>query len=232
MTTAETTEEALRARIAILAAAKARLEMRQTVVDALTNVHGVHDTIMTILNMVMEMHGSTNIVCYYRGGQGWRSLDIHGREEELHSPMEVVGLARVLRERKQVDIDSEYDLPALPEGPDFTERGVRTSCVPMCVGDEVVGVLEFQDRLVFTENIDDDLGLLLRHGALVLQNELYNLREIRRAYSELEQVFQTVPSGLGTIDVAGSLCQVNRALATMVGRSESTLIGQIGRAHV
>ncbi len=173
----------LQRRLSKLAADKSSLQLAVYLMEKLSAVSGLNETVDGMLRAVLEVIGGTRLLLYYWvDGQVYRADALGHRDplEAIEDPL----VLQVMRDRVLVEVDADFTETQMT-----TKRfaQAKTWVFPMLVGSELIGVFQMEGTPVAPSELKEALPTFFRHAALVLKNEIVGHSRLRKAYVELEK---------------------------------------------
>jgi signal transduction histidine kinase len=174
----------LQRRLTRLARDKAHLQVITHMMGKLGAAAGVEDVVQSLLQGLMEHIGGTNLVLWYRSGEGFAVADVLGRRERCREIDDPVA-------RQALEAGAFIEVETDPAGTGLAAPGVsRTSTwlFPLAVGAEVLGVLRMEGMQLAAAELKPVLPSFFGFAALVLKSGLQGESRLLRANRELERV--------------------------------------------
>ncbi len=185
----------LRRRLRQLAEEKSRLQLMADLMARLHTAPGLDDTVHSMLGLVAETIGGSNLAVYYRVDEALFRVDALGGKERLTEVDDPL-VERVFATGALVEQEGDFGHTRML-APAFTRAA--TWVFPLVVGDEVVGVLRIADLLLPSRELRPQLQVFLNYAALILKNEILGhtrlaveVAERRRTEADLRQALADV----------------------------------------
>ncbi len=187
----------LEERIGKLAADKASLQLVVQMMNRLSAVPGLENTIESMLRAVGEVIGGVNVVLWYRIDDEVHCVDVCGAERRPASIDDEL-VREAFEKREPIEREHPFHDTRMMT-PAFTSA--YTWAVPLMVGSEVIGVLQMESLHLAMRDLSPQLPTFFGYAALVLKNEIEGysrlqkeerivaaLRESERRLAEAERV--------------------------------------------
>ncbi|HEY3381617.1 MAG TPA: ATP-binding protein [Vicinamibacterales bacterium] len=177
--------EALRHRAANVARANAWLRLQNAMLTRLSSGSGLENVVDTIVTVLMETIGGSNLVVYYTMEGRWHARDVFGTVREMEAP------------------DDPLVVRAVQEGALVRSEPVRTSSpvgdiqsstwvYPLVVQQRVIGAVAMEGMQLTDASIERELQPFFVYAALMLGNEISSYSQLERAHRELLVAHQTL----------------------------------------
>ncbi len=178
--------ERLKTRIKSLSHEKAQLQLLYELISQLSPGAGLKKTIESILHLLMNTIGGTNIIIYYKLDNNWYSLDING-EENIITAFDDPLVKKAIDNKILVE-GAESD--SLMIGPESESFSTATAWIfPLIVNDNVIGAIKMQGiRLSFDINIRNQIQVFINYISLIMNNELMNFSKLEIAYDDVKEI--------------------------------------------
>jgi len=164
-----------------LAQEKSYLQLINDLICKLGNAVGLEDTIETLLRIIVETIGGTNIILYYRMDNSFHYADVYGKKQKLESVADDL-VQKVINTRQYTEIEHDFKDTKLIS-PEFTKAW--TWVFPLLVGDELIGVIKMESLHIGTRELHKQLPSFFNYAALVLKNDIQNYTNLKNAYDSL-----------------------------------------------
>jgi len=164
-----------------LAQEKSYLQLINDLICKLGNAVGLEDTIETLLRIIVETIGGTNIILYYRMDNSFHYADVYGKKQKLESVADDL-VQKVINTRQYTEIEHDFKDTKLIS-PEFTKAW--TWVFPLLVGDELIGVIKMESLHIGTRELHEQLPSFFNYAALVLKNDIQNYTNLKNAYDSL-----------------------------------------------
>ncbi|MBI5069962.1 MAG: response regulator [Deltaproteobacteria bacterium] len=171
----------LQRRLARVAREKARLQVITHMMGSLGAAAGVEDVVQALLQGVLEHIGGSNLVLWYRTGEGVVMADVFGRRE-------LGGTIADPLARRALETGAFIEVETDPAGTGLAAPGVsRTSTwlFPLAVGAEAIGVLRMEGMQIAAAELKPVLPAFFGFAALVLKSGLQSESRLLQANREL-----------------------------------------------
>lgn len=201
-TVIETAElERLRERNRKLAADKSYLELTLRLINHMSAVSGLAETVEAMLRSVSEIIGGTRLFLYYYLDGTLFRADITGQAVALEGPDDEL-VERVIATREPVSIETPFSETLLT-----AERfsNAYTWAFPLVVGTELIGAFRLEGLYIGMTDLRSQLPSFFHHAALVLKNEIQGQSRLKKAYDDLAAeaaVRETVENQLRSVNEA------------------------------
>ena len=163
-------------RLAKLAADKASLQLVIQMMNRLSAVPGLENTIESMLRAVADVIGGVNVVLWYRIDDEIHCVDVCGVERRLASIDDEL-VREAFEKREPIEREHPFrDTRMLT--PEFTSA--YTWAVPLMVGREVIGVLQMESLHLAMRDLSPQLPTFFGYAALVLKNEIEGYSRLQK----------------------------------------------------
>ena len=221
--------ERLKNRIKSLSHEKAQLQLLYELISQLSPGAGLKKTIQSILHLLMNTIGGTNLIIYYKLDNNWYSLDING-EENIIITFDDPLVKQAIENKNFIEgpgVDSL--MTNVPSG--SISDGI-TWHFPLIIGQEIIGVIKLEGiRMLFDENIRKQLQVFINYISLVLQNELMNFSKLKVAYEdvrELSEVNAAMSELASTLITSPSINNISYLVMEFAKRFTNSKFGYVG----
>jgi PAS domain S-box-containing protein len=175
----------LEERLRKLAAEKSNLQLVNQMMQRLSSVSGLTNTIEQILQIVVDHIGGTNLILYYFIDQQLFFCDLYGKRGTLDKDsLSDTQLAEVLASGKMLEYAHEFSHTQLLTS-HFTSAW--TCLCPLMVGADLLGVLHMENLHVASRSLQPQLSVFMNFAALILKNEISGYSQLEKAYERLQE---------------------------------------------
>lgn len=184
MTTITTTDLAnLEERVKKLAADKSYLQLTIHLMDKLSAVPGLDNTIENMLRNVNDVIGGTNVILYYVIDQAVYYADVYGKKQKLDT-IDDHDVRMVFERRDPTEQAHDFSHTKMMT-PEFSQA--FTWIIPLQVGTDLIGVVKMENLHLSIRALSQQLPAFFNYAALILKNEILGHTQLKRAYDELEK---------------------------------------------
>ncbi|MBI5141456.1 MAG: hypothetical protein HZA20_04585 [Nitrospirae bacterium] len=173
----------LEARARKLAREKSFLQLSLTLMNRLSAVPGLENTVGTMLEIVLDSIGGANVIVYYFIDDDIHCADVFGGKKQLDRIDDDL-VNRALETREFVEIAHAFsDTKMLT--PEFTSA---SSCaIPLLVGPDIIGILKLEGMFMAVSEVRAHFQPFFNYAALVLKNEISGHTKLKKAYDQLSE---------------------------------------------
>ncbi|MFZ5453845.1 MAG: PAS domain S-box protein [Thermodesulfobacteriota bacterium] len=166
-----------------LAMEKSYLQLITQMMQKISVVPGLENTIESLLKTLLDCLGGTDLFIYYLIDHDFYYADSYGKRiqlDHLDDP-----LVRQVFETREV-AELEHDLPHnLRRTPELAKA--RTWIFPLLAGPDIIGVLKMEGMHLGMRGFEKQLPTFLNYAALILKNEILEHTRLKQAYDQLEE---------------------------------------------
>jgi PAS domain S-box-containing protein len=180
---APTELESCQERARKLAMEKSYLQLVNHLMLSLGEVTGVESVVDTILKLLLDNLGGSNVALYYWLEAELYYADVYGTQTTITRIDDEI-VQRALTNHEFIEVEDDFEQTRMLT-PAFTRAS--TWAAPLLVGTDLVGVLKLTDMLMAATEIRHQLEPFFRYSALVLRNEISGYAKLNRAYGELRE---------------------------------------------
>lgn len=172
----------LQERLAKLAGEKSYLQLVNHLMNSLSAVPGLDQTADSIVKLIMENIGGSNISLYYPINSNIYFVDVFGSRKVLDEFDDEM-VQRAFEHQECVEVELHFDDTMMT-----TPRFARASkwALPLIVGARTIGVLKMEGMLIGSDEVSRQLQAFFNYAALVLNNEIENFAKLRDANDKLK----------------------------------------------
>ena len=174
--------EALQSRLNKLAEEKAHLQMMNGLMTRLQTATGLQNTLDTMLRVVLETVGGTQICIYYFIGNTIHYADVFGEQ----STMESISDPQVLEVMQSRRFTSWEDPFAETRMQTNEFASAKTYVFPLLAGNDLVGVFKMEGMMLQPSDFRSYLSTFFHYAALALQHEIISFSSLQKAYRDLK----------------------------------------------
>ena len=210
----------LKERAATLAKEKSYLQLVNDLMRSLSRVTGVDNTADSIIQIILETLGGSNVALYWRMSSSVFCSDACGRrsaETVIEDPMVAHAFTR------QQFIEEEHDFADTHM---LTPAFAKASywALPLMVGNRLVGVIKMEGMLMTAVEMRLQLQPFFNYAALVLHNEIESHAKLIEA-AKYATLVQSTDDGIIGIDVNGIVTSWNRGAEKVYGYAQQAITG-------
>ncbi|MBF0171054.1 MAG: GAF domain-containing protein, partial [Nitrospinae bacterium] len=152
-------------RLRKLAADKSYLQLLIHMINRVSSLPGLENTVQNLLSAVADSIGGTNAILYYlREGEWLRVADLYGRREEIREIDDPL-VAAVFQNRAFVERADDFSR-TLMETEEFGKA--YTWAFPLTVGEDLVGVFKLENLHIGSAPWLEHLTTFFHFAALAL----------------------------------------------------------------
>lgn len=231
----------LEKRVDQLAKEKARLQLIIHMMQKLSTVPGLENTVENMLRIVLENIGGTNLIIYYVIDTDIYYMDVLGKKMKV-SDIEDDLVKKVFDTGEFIEYEHDFENTKM-RAADFSLAW--TWVFPLVVGSEIIGVFKMENIFIRSRELQPRLPVFFDYAALLLKNEILGYTKLKKAYNQLEQeimvrerveqalwkseeqyqtILQTALDGFWIIDFKSRFLDVNESYCQMIGYSRDELL--------
>ncbi|MGM0454300.1 MAG: PAS domain S-box protein, partial [Thermodesulfobacteriota bacterium] len=174
----------LRERIETLAKEKSHLQLVSDILTGLAGVSGLDNMAAHAISTIMEAIGGSNVILYYRFDDNWYCSDVNQTTRQIEK-IESALVNRALSTHQFVESSGTDHQTQI------SINGIRPStkawAFPLIAGDDLIGAVEMQGIFFdYTEDIKNELHIIINYLSLALNNEIVNSGRLKLAYDALK----------------------------------------------
>ena len=170
-------------RVQTLASEKARLELLVFLMARLGKAGGLHQLVEQSLRILTDVIGSTNTSIYYQNEHRFHCADLFNKNRTMDRLDDPVVIS-AWNKRRPIQIESEFERTRMTY-PTKSHKAF-TWVYPMDTGDEVIGVIKFENTAYNMDEAGAQLDVVFRYLAQLLKNEIQNVKKLQAAYEKLK----------------------------------------------
>ncbi|TAN42539.1 MAG: hypothetical protein EPN22_12280 [Nitrospirae bacterium] len=219
--------EGLKERARKLAGEKSYLQLALSLMNRLSAVPGLENTIGNILSIVLESIGGANISIYYFIDDDIYYADVFGKRTTIDR-IDNGLVKKVLENREFIEIEHAFSDTKMTT-PEFTKAS--TCAVPLMVGADIIGVLKMEDMHMSVREVREQFQPFFNYAALVLKNEILGHTRLKKAYDKLSRTNSELEAANAALEKAYT--DLKAAQAQLLQQDKMASIGQLaaGVAH-
>lgn len=164
-----------------LAREKSYLQLVMRLINRVSAVSGLDDTIDCMMRNILDVVGGGNIILYYRTDSEIFSADVYGKKTQL-SAIEDELVLKVQTTREPIEVEHDFSDTRMTT-PEFGKA--YTWVYPLLVGQDLVGVLKMECLHIGMRELYQFLPSFFNYTALTLKNEILSGTRIKQAYDQL-----------------------------------------------
>jgi len=183
----ETEYYAMKERADGLARQKSYLQLIINLIHKLGMVSGMDDTIETLLKIIIENIGGTNVSLYYLIDTEIYFRDIQNKKKRI----EIISdpdVKKVFETRQFIEIEHDFKETKLLTS-EFTKA--FTWVYPLLSGEDLAGVIKIDNLHITTQEFKNELPAFFNYAATVLKNEILryiNLKNLQESLTTEQQL--------------------------------------------
>jgi len=227
VTTASDELMILKERIKKLAMEKSYNELIIRLMNRVSTVPGLENTVNAMMKHIMDVIGGTNIILYYKVDQDMHYADVYGKRKKLDAIDDAL-VRKVVASRQPIEIEEPFSETRMTT-PEFSKA--YTWIFPLVVDPDLIGVIKIENLNIGMRNFYKKLPTFFAHAALILKNEIMGHTRLQEINTELEQVnrkllrqqvfleaiMENIADGIVACDENGLLTLFNRATSDFHG---------------
>lgn len=165
-----------------LAMEKSFLQLSLSLMNRLSAVSGLENTVENMLRIVADNIGGNNLIIYFIDKDIYYA-DVYGKKIRLESIDDII-VRKVFETRELVEIEQPFSYTKMTTL-EFTKA---SSCaVPLMVGPDIVGVLKMEGMHMSVREVSEQFQPFFNYAALILKNEMLGHTRLKKAYDELNE---------------------------------------------
>jgi len=164
-----------------LAREKSYLQLVMRLINRVSAVSGLDDTINCMMRNILDVVGGGNIILYYRIDSEIYSADVYGKKTQL-SAIEDELVLKVQTTREPVEVEHDFSDTRMTT-PEFGKA--YTWVYPLLVGQDLIGVLKMECLHIGMRELYQFLPSFFNYTALTLKSEILSGTRLKQAYDQL-----------------------------------------------
>jgi len=176
--------ERLEERVKKLAMEKSYLQLVTRLLDELSAVSGLENTIEKMLLTTLHNVGSTSIKIYYVIDNDIYYADVFGNKMKLEA-IDDAPVKKVFETRMFIETEDPFSATEMTT-PEFTRA--KSWVFPLLVGPDIIGVCKMEGMLIAARHIQQHLQTFFNHVALILKNEILGETRLKKTYDQMSKV--------------------------------------------
>jgi len=173
----------LEERVRKLATEKAYLQLLTHLMNKLSAVPGLENTIESMLKTMIDNIGGTNLMIYYVIDNEIHYVDVSGRKMKLAGVDDVL-VKEVFETRRFIEQEHDFSDTKMMT-PEFTKA--ITWVFPLLVGPDLIGVFKMEGMCIGARELRSHLELFFNYAALILKNEILGHTRLQKAFDQLSK---------------------------------------------
>lgn len=164
-----------------LAREKSYLQLVMRLINRISAVSGLDDTIDCMMRNILDVVGGGNIILYYQVDSDIFSADVYGNKTQL-SAIEDELVLKAQTTREPVEIEHDFSDTRMTT-PEFGKA--YTWVYPLLVGQDLIGVLKLECLHIGMRELYQFLPSFFNYTALTLKNEILSGTRLKQSYDQL-----------------------------------------------
>lgn len=173
----------LNARVKKLAEEKSYLELFTHLMEKMSSVSGLENTISNLLQVLLENIGGSNVIIYYKIDNKLFYSDVLGKKEAIKEIKDEI-VQKVYETNSSIEYQSDYDNTQLLWN-EFTKANVWA--FPLQVGQELIAVVKIENLYATANDLRFHLPTFFSFIAHILRNEILSFTKLKTAYENLNE---------------------------------------------
>ena len=171
----------LNERVKKLAIEKSYLQVFIHLMNEMSTVSGLENTIQKLLQIILGNIGGSNLIIYYIIDDEIFYADVLGEKKALEQIEDDI-VKKVFETMELIEIQSDFTDTKLL-GTEFTTAS--TWAFPLLVGNDLIGVLKIEDLYTGTADLHFHLPTFFSYAAHILKNEILGHTKLKSAFDLL-----------------------------------------------
>jgi len=167
-----------------LAREKSYLQLVMRLINRVSAVSGLDDTVNCMMRNILDVVGGGNIILYYRIDSDIFSADVYGNKTQLPLIEDELVL-KVQTTREAIEVEHDFSDTRMTT-PEFGKA--YTWVYPLLVGQDLIGVLKMECLHIGMRELYQFLPSFFNYTALTLRNEILSGTRIKQAYDQLVEM--------------------------------------------
>ncbi|HIJ94309.1 MAG TPA: DUF1638 domain-containing protein [Desulfuromonadales bacterium] len=166
-----------------LAGEKSYLQLVNSMMNRLSALPGLENTLNNLLELVVDSLGGTDAVIYYYVDGSIHYADLkggHGVAENIADPL----VCEALQSGQLTQQDCKFS-DTMMHTRIFSSAS--TWLVPLIAGNSTIGLFKIENMHLDSEQFLPNLGAFFSYAALILTNEIQNYVQLQRAFETLKE---------------------------------------------
>ncbi len=166
-----------------LAAEKSNLQLIIQLMNRISSVPGLENTVENILHAIGDVIGGVNLVLIYHIDQILNYVDIAGIKKQIET-LDDDRVKQVFDTHEPLEFEHTFSDTRMLT-PEFSKA--YTWIVPLIVGTDLIGVLKIESLHLSMQELAQQLPTFFNYVALVLKHEIHGHTQLKKAYDDLEK---------------------------------------------
>jgi two-component system cell cycle sensor histidine kinase/response regulator CckA len=171
----------LEQRVKKLAMEKSYLQLLIHMMGKLSSVSGLKNMIESLLQVILNNIGGSNLILYYVLDRDIYYVDVFGKKMKL-SVIEDLTVKKVFETCESIEFEHDFSDTKMMT-PEFTKAS--TWVFPLLVGHDLIGVLKMEGMHIGTRELHLQLPTFFSYAAHILNNEISGYTKLKKAYEQL-----------------------------------------------
>jgi PAS domain S-box-containing protein len=171
----------LNERIKKLATEKSYLQVFTHLMNEMSTVSGLENTIQKLLQIILENIGGSNLIIYYLIDEEVYLVDALGEKRKLEQIEDEI-VKKVFETKEPVEYQTDFKDTKLI-GTEFTKAS--TWVYPLIVGTELIGIIKIESLYTSTLDLHFHLPTFFGYAAHILKNEILGHSKLKAAFDQL-----------------------------------------------
>ncbi len=180
-----------------LAEEKSHLQLIIHMMEGLSTVPGLDNTVDNMLRLILNNIGGTDLILYYWVDSDLFRTDVFGNRAKL-SAIEDDLVKKTFETRTSIEQDHDFSDTQMMT-PEFTKA--RTLVYPLLVGSELIGILKLDGLYAAPHELHKVLPTFFNYAALILKSEILG-------HTQLKQANDRLTKSQALLDATGRMAKV------------------------
>lgn len=177
----------LRQRNQKLASEKASLGLVVEAYTQFADIEELDEILDFILRLSLNLHGGSNVLIYYKSHKQWRFKDIYGESGLIDITSEPLVLKATQEKQwlNEISQDPATNAPPFKKGLQESPQKMCTTVFPLVYKKTVIAVVKLCERLVWSEEANQQLMIFFKYAAATLNLSIKNYELLESMNREL-----------------------------------------------
>jgi signal transduction histidine kinase len=170
-------------RARILAQEKSHLQLIIKMMNKLGELPGLENTVNTLIQLLLESIGGSNVTIYCRIDNVLHSTDMEFKDTIIDH-LDDADVISVFDTKEFIEVIGDFENTKLLTS-QFTKS--YTWICPLLAGNELIGVIKIENLHIASIDFKNELPTFFNYAAIVLKNEILGYTKLKKAYDQLNE---------------------------------------------
>jgi len=210
-----------------LAQDKSYLQLVISLMNRVSAVSGLEDTVDCMLRNILNVVGGATISLYYLIDNELFFADVYGKKMQLAGIDDAL-VQKAMATCEPIEVEHAFS-DTLMITPEFTKA--YTWVYPLLVGPDLIGVFKMESLHLGMKELHQHLPTFFNFAALVLKNEIQGQTRLKQAYDRLNEAYddlKRIQTQLLQQDKMASIGQLAAGVAHEINNPMGFIISNLG----